>query len=96
MRKDVWNEAFKKEGVIFVKPQKGMHKIIKLFKKNGVKRVLDLGCGSGRHLVYLARHNFDVYGIDIAREGVRIARSWLRKERLKAHLKVGDIYKRLP
>ena len=96
LRKNAWNEAFKKDGVIFVKPQEGMHKIVKLFKKNGVKRVLDLGCGSGRHLVYLAKHNFDVYGIDIAREGIRIARNWLRREGLKAHLKVGDIYKKLP
>ena len=96
LRKDAWNEAFKKEGVIFVKPQKGIDKIVKIFKKNGIKRVLDLGCGSGRHLVYLAKYDFDVYGIDIAREGIRTARNWLRKEGLKASLKVGDIYKKLP
>lgn len=27
-------------------------------------RVLDAGCGSGRNLVYLLRHGFDVWGVD--------------------------------
>jgi len=70
--------------------------IVKFFKKNGVKRVLDLGCGSGRHVVYLAKHGFEVYGIDIAKSGIKIAKNWLKKEGLKANLKVGDIYKKLP
>jgi SAM-dependent methyltransferase len=85
--KKAWDKAFKKEGKIFTKPQEDMPRIVKLFKKNGVKRVLDLGCGSGRHVVYLAKNGFEVYGI---------AKEWLKEEGLKANLKVGDIYKKLP
>jgi len=96
LRKNAWNEVFKKDGIIFTKPQKSIYRIVRFFNKNRVKRVLDLGCGSGRHLVYLAKHGFDVYGIDIAEEGIKIARNWLTKEGLRAHLKVGDIYKKLP
>jgi ubiquinone/menaquinone biosynthesis C-methylase UbiE len=96
LKKSVWGDRFKKEGIIFLKPQEDMSKIVKLFKNYKVKRVLDLGCGSGRHLVYLAKHGFDVCGIDIAESGIKIAKKWLRKEGLKADLKVGDIYKRLP
>ena len=91
-----WNKIFKQYGKVFDKPQEDIPKIVKLFKKCGVKRVLDLGCGSGRHLVYLAKRGFDVYGIDIAPEGIKIARKWLKKEGLKANLKIGDIYKKLP
>ncbi|MEM5830751.1 MAG: class I SAM-dependent methyltransferase [Candidatus Aenigmatarchaeota archaeon] len=65
-------------------------------EKRRFRKNLDLGCGSGRHLVYLARKGFKVYGIDIARHGLKIAREWLKKEGLKAKLKVGDIYKKLP
>jgi ubiquinone/menaquinone biosynthesis C-methylase UbiE len=96
LNKKAWDKAFKKEGKIFTKPQEDMPKIVKLFKKNGVKRVLDLGCGSGRHVVYLAKHGFEVYGIDIAKSGIKIAKEWLKEEGLKANLKVGDIYKKLP
>ncbi|MEM5883048.1 MAG: class I SAM-dependent methyltransferase [Candidatus Aenigmatarchaeota archaeon] len=91
-----WDKIFKEEGKVFTKPHEEMPKIVKIFKENKVKKVLDLGCGSGRHLVYLAKHGFEVYGIDIAKHGIKIARNWLKEENLKAELRVGDIYKKLP
>ncbi len=91
-----WDKIFKKYGKVFTEIQEDMPRIVKLFKKRNVKRVLDLGCGSGRHLVYLAKHNFDVYGIDISKHGIRLAKDWLRRNKLKANLKIDSIYKKLP
>lgn len=91
-----WNKIFKQYGKVFEKPQEDVPKILKVFKEHDVKRILDLGCGSGRHLVYLAKRGFEVYGIDIAPEGIKIAKDWLRNENLKANLKICDIYKKLP
>jgi len=91
-----WNRIFKKRGRVFLKPQEDIPRIVKLFEKKGIKRILDLGCGSGRHLVYLGKRGFKVYGIDIAPEGIKIAKKWLREDKLKATLSVGDIYKKLP
>lgn len=91
-----WDKIFKQYGKFFEKPQEDLPKIVKLFKKKSVKRILDLGCGSGRHIVYLAKHGFEVYGIDISPKGIKITKSWLKKEKLKANLKVGNIYKKLP
>ena len=91
-----WNKIFKKHGKVFLKPQEDMPRIAKLFKRKNIKRVLDLGCGTGRHLIYFAKKGFDIYGIDIAEEGIKIARKWLKGEKLKAKLKIGSIYKELP
>jgi len=91
-----WDKIFEKHGKVFVKPQEDIPKIVKLFKKKGVKNVLDLGCGSGRHLVYLTKQGFEVYGVDISPAGIKIAKYWLRNENLKANLKISDIYKKLP
>ena len=91
-----WNRIFKKHGLVFIKPQKEIPKIAKIFKEKKVKKVLDLGCGSGRHTVYFAQKGFDVYGFDIAEEGVKLARKWLKKEGFKAKFKIGSIYKKLP
>jgi SAM-dependent methyltransferase len=38
-------------------------------------RVLDVGCGPGRHAHALATHNIEVHGIDISERFVEIARS---------------------
>lgn len=91
-----WNRIFKKQGKVFLKPQEDILNIVKTFKKHGVKRILDLGCGSGRHVIYFAKNGFSVYGIDIAEEGIKITKEWLKKEKLQANLKVGSIYKKLP
>jgi len=94
--KSIWDKIFKERGKVFIKPQEDVPKIAALFKKQGVKKILDLGCGSGRHLIYLAKNNFDVYGIDIAKSGIKIAKNWLKDKNLKAQLKIGDIYQKLP
>lgn len=91
-----WNNVFKNKGKFFLKPQEDMPKISRLFRENKTERVLDLGCGSGRHTIYLAKKGFAVYGIDAAPKGIQIAKDWLKKEKLRAKLKIGNIYKRLP
>lgn len=91
-----WNEVYKKKGKVFTKLQSNIPKIAAIFKKNNVRKILDLGCGYGRHTVYFAKRGFDVYGIDISKEGINITNSWLKKENLRANIKIGDIYKKLP
>lgn len=96
MEIDQWNKIFKQYGKVFTKTQEDLPKIVKIFKKHNIKRVLDLGCGSGRHIIYLAKKGLQVYGIDIAEEGMKITKEWLKKEKLRANLKIGSIYKKLP
>jgi 2-polyprenyl-3-methyl-5-hydroxy-6-metoxy-1,4-benzoquinol methylase len=53
-------------------------------------KVLDLGFGTGRHLVYLAEEGFDTYGIEYSRRGLEIAKEWLREKGLRAKIKSGS------
>jgi SAM-dependent methyltransferase len=42
-------------------------------------RMLDLGCGNGRHCKQLAAKGFNVIGIDLAASGIREAKKWESK-----------------
>ena len=40
------------------------------------KKVLDAGCGSGRHSLFLLREGFEVHGIDTSATGLEIANAY--------------------
>ena len=40
-------------------------------------KVLDLGCGIGRHVIYCEEMGLDAYGIDLSEEAINFARTWL-------------------
>lgn len=61
--------------------------------KKQIKRILDAGCGNGRHIIFFAEQGINVYGLDISKEAIEIANAWLAKRKLKADLRVGDIKK---
>ena len=93
---NTWEEIFKKEGKVFEKPHEDMPKLVKLLKKYKTKKILDLGCGPGRHLIYLAKKGFDVSGLDNSETALKMANLWLKKTKLKAHVKNIDFYQPLP
>ncbi len=69
--------------------------VIKRFESQAVKHVLDLGCGSGRHTVFLAKHGFEVFGLDIAPSGLSATLQLLAEAGLTAQVVLSDI-QRLP
>ena len=97
-----WEKIYRQEGQnysyyeILKTPHSDMDKVIKIFKKQKVKKVLDLGCGAGRNALYLAQNGFSVFGLDSSPAGLKILERELKKRKLKADLKLGDAYAKLP
>ncbi|MGA2192344.1 MAG: class I SAM-dependent methyltransferase [Nitrospirota bacterium] len=48
--------------------------LLPFFVENRVDRVLDLGCGLGRHFRHYGSHGFRIVGLDISEKAVRAAR----------------------
>src|SRR5919204_338791 len=53
--------------------------------------IIDIGCGCGRHLVYLSRRGHRVTGVDIALMGLEASRRWLADEGLEADIRIADM-----
>ena len=60
-------------------------------KKHRVKTVLDLSCGTGSQVFWLAKRGYEVIGCDINSKMVKIASSKARKEQLNVTLLNGDM-----
>ncbi len=78
------------------KPSKKYHMVEEFFKRHGVRKVLDVGCGAGRHTYLLAKAGFEVYGFDISMKALQINKKLLKKHKVHAKLRRWDMLKTWP
>jgi len=86
-----WNAVTKERQAQKKTPQEEVAALHDLFQNKKVKKVLDLGCGSGRHLVYFAKLGYDVCGIDVSPVAIKLSKKWLADEDLNAELHCEDM-----
>lgn len=88
-----WDEIWKTEEgrARFLVPDAWVVSLIPKFKEEGIRKILDLGFGLGRHAILFAREGFKVYGIDTSPEGLKCAREWSQKEDFSLHLELGEM-----
>lgn len=78
------------------KPQADTLRFLKFLKKEEKykiedRKILDLGCGTGRNSNYLASQNNEVIGIDISKSAVRLAKDRAKSSLLIVDYRIGDI-----
>lgn len=105
LKKDEWNKSYKnKDNFVFYPNEEIIRFVSKYIRKrtgineftnlNNMNKCLDLGCGTGRHVIYLDNMKFEAYGIDISKEAISFAENWcdfLKKNELKNRFIVGSI-----
>ena len=53
-------------------------------KTQGFRRAFDLGCGVGRHVIFLAKEGYEVYASDFSEPAIKYCQDWLQREGLSA------------
>jgi len=74
-------------------PHEDVESIHKVFREYQVKKILDLGCGNGRHLIYFGKRGYEMYGLDYAPTALRLAKHWLAEEGVSAEFVCTDMTK---
>jgi ubiquinone/menaquinone biosynthesis C-methylase UbiE len=87
-----WNQILREKWYRQEEPDELVVSFVTLLKNRNKKaRVLDLGCGAGRNLIYTANQRFEAHGVEISETGINFTKERLKKRNLKAHVVKGDM-----
>jgi tellurite methyltransferase len=81
-----WQVA--EERVQWEEPDRRVRDLVPELRRRAVSDVLDLGCGVGRHALYLAEEGFEVVGTDASEAGIARAREVAERSGLAARFQV--------
>jgi ubiquinone/menaquinone biosynthesis C-methylase UbiE len=65
--------------------------IEKLLKEQGITTVLDMTCGTGSQVLYLAQHGYKITGSDLCSDLIKIAQKKSKKMKIDVQFLVGDM-----
>ncbi len=91
-----WEKIFRREGLVFPEPRPQVMRFTQLLLDHGLGTVLDLGCGTGRHVLHMAGRGLHVSGLDNAPTALKLTKHWLDEQDLTADLILSDMRQPLP
>jgi tellurite methyltransferase len=88
-----WNERWNTETGRreWLKPESEVKEMAELLRNIGALTAMDLGCGIGRHSLFLASLGFNVFALDASRAGVDFARSLAQQQMQPVHFVTGPM-----
>ena len=88
-----WDEIWGRWGSVWEgrAPEQAVLDLAGRLKAEGRRRVHDLGCGPGRHLLFLAAEGFEASGSDFSPAAVETCRRRLREAGLSARVTLADM-----
>ena len=95
-----WDMVYKEQGRVFSEPYKGFAKYLEILKGDGFRNILDLGCGTGRHALPLAKDGFNVYAFDISENAIKLLLETVSKNNnfqdVILRTSVADMFEKFP
>ena len=74
-----WEKIYAAEGPVFLEPFPRFPEVVQAFNDHRCRKIIDLGCGSGRHTAALAAAGFHTTGLDISPTGLKLTQQLLAK-----------------
>ena len=87
-----WNWDEVSERHYWTDPSDESYYYAEKWKREGRKRILDLGCGLGRHSLLFAKYGFEVTAIDSSEEAVGNVRDLSKESGLDIRCDIGDMH----
>jgi len=85
---NIWNKIYSDDSAFFGEdPSDFAQKCYSYFKKFGVKRILELGCGQGRDTIFFASNGLDVHAIDASKVAIENINQKIRQKNISLDLR---------
>ena len=85
---NIWDKIYSDDSAFFGEdPSDFAQKCYSYFKKYGVKRILELGCGQGRDTIFFASNGFDVHAIDASKVAIENINQKIRQKNISLDLR---------
>jgi ubiquinone/menaquinone biosynthesis C-methylase UbiE len=88
-----WEKMIATKTYGLVQPDPYVMNKLNSLKNLDLKRILDLGCGQGRHALLLSKENFQTFGLDVSPTAVATTKTVLEECGLPGTIKAGDMRK---
>ena len=85
-----WNWREEKN-TYWLTPSEDSYYLANRWKEKGYEKLLDFGCGLGRHAVFFAKQGFQVSAFDLSEDGIGHLEQWAQREGLQIRLHTADM-----
>ena len=93
----LWDKVYSNDSAFFgEEPSDFAQKCYSYFKKYGVKRILELGCGQGRDTIFFASNGLDVFAVDSSKVAIENINQKTRGKNISLHLSHFEVRQALP
>lgn len=86
-----WDLTYRQQGVVQNGTLPTVVAAAAELRSAGAQRILDLGCGTGRHALYLAAEGFEVWGCDVSPSALEILGRRAGEAGVNIELRQGDM-----
>ena len=84
-----WESNFSSKPEMFgLEPSYSAKKALEVFKKNKIKKILELGAGLGRDTIFFAQNGIYVHAIDYSLSAINIIKKRSKESNLEKFIKV--------
>jgi len=94
---NIWDKIYSDDSAFFGEdPSDFAQKCYSYFKKYGVERILELGCGQGRDTIFFASNGFDVHALDASKVAIENINQKIRQKNITLDLRHFNAREALP
>jgi cyclopropane fatty-acyl-phospholipid synthase-like methyltransferase len=87
-----WEEFYKSHNYFHLQPHEALESFSQKSRSRDFNKILDLGCGSGKDLLFLAKRGFNVQGVDFSPAAAANAEDLLQSENLPGKVYVDNLF----